>query len=262
MDRSFAARLGQLGRMALDVLLPPLCLSCGEEVDGAGRLCAPCWSRVSFVAPPFCALCGIPFPYDPLGGSAGAEGEGALCGACAASPPVHGRARAVLRYDEHSRPLVLRLKHADRLEGAPAFGRWMARAGAELLAPGTLVAPVPLHRWRLFHRRYNQAALLALALARAAGPEVACRPDLLVRRRRTPPQGGLGRAARARNVAGAFALRPGLEDEVRGRAIVLVDDVLTTGATLSACARPLLRAGAARVDSIVLARVVRDEMAP
>jgi ComF family protein len=251
----FAERssLVAFARRALDVLLPPVCLSCGVEVDAPGRLCAACWSRVTFLAPPFCACCGLPFDYD--------LGPGALCAACAAAPPRFGRARAVLRYDEHSRGLILRLKHADRLEGAGAFGAWMARAGAELLDPGTLVAPVPLHRWRLLRRRYNQAALLALHVARAAGEEVEAVTDLLARRRATPAQAGLGRAQRARNVQGAFVVRPHHEEIVRGRHVVLVDDVLTTGATLEACARPLLRAGAARVDALVLARVVRDEVA-
>lgn len=249
--RQLVGQGGILAARMLDVLLPPVCLNCGEVVDSPGRLCAPCWTGISFIAPPFCACCGLPFPFD--------LGPGALCAACIASPPRYGRARAVLRYDDHSRGLVLRLKHADRLEGAAAFGLWMARAGADLLAPGSLIAPVPLWRWRLFRRRYNQSALLALGIGRAAGPELTVIPDLLVRRRSTGSQAGLGRTQRARNVQGAFALGPAHGEVVRGRAVVLVDDVLTTGATLEACARPLLRAGATRVDALVLARVVRDE---
>jgi ComF family protein len=159
----------------------------------------------------------------------------------------------VLVYDDSSRRLVLGFKHADRLEPVPAFGRWLARAGAELIEAADLIAPVPLHRWRLFRRRYNQAGLLAQALGRVADCPVA--PDLLVRRRSTPSQGGLGRAGRRRNVAGAFALRPGREARVRGRRILLIDDVHTTGATLGECARVLRRAGAASVDALTLARV-------
>jgi ComF family protein len=230
---------------ALDVLLPPRCLGCGVTVDQNGLLCTECWSGLSFIAPPLCACCGLPFAYEVAARS--------QCAACLASPPDFERARAVLVYDDASRRLVLGFKHADRLEAAPAFGRWLARAGAELTAEADLITPVPLHRWRLFQRRYNQAGLLAQALGRVAGRPVA--PDLLVRSRRTPSQGGLGRAGRRRNVAGAFAVRPGREAQVRGRRILLIDDVHTTGATLGECARALRRAGAASVDALTLARV-------
>lgn len=230
---------------ALDALLPPRCLSCGRAVDRQGGLCGACWSALTFIAPPACACCGLPFEY-------AVEGEN-LCGACMAAPPPFARARAVLVYDDASRPLILGFKHGDRTHAAPPFGGWLARAGAELLADADLLAPVPLHRWRLFMRRYNQAALLARETGRAAG--VVAVPDLLVRRRRTRSQGGLDRQGRHRNVAGAFALRrPGA---VEGKRVVLVDDVLTTGATLGECARVLLRAGARRVDVLTLARVVK-----
>lgn len=230
---------------ALDALLPPRCLSCGRPVDRQGGLCGACWSALTFIAPPACTCCGLPFEY-------AVEGEN-LCGACVAAPPLFARARAVLVYDDASRPLILGFKHGDRTHAAPPFGVWLARAGAELLTDADLLAPVPLHRWRLFMRRYNQAALLAQETGRAAG--VAAVPDLLVRRRRTRSQGGLDRQGRHRNVAGAFALRrPGA---VEGKRVVLVDDVLTTGATLGECARVLLRAGARRVDVLTLARVVK-----
>ncbi len=230
----------------LDALLPPRCLCCGAGVDRQGGLCPGCWTGLSFIAPPFCACCGLPFEYEAQAGS--------LCGACLAEPPAFGRARAVLVYDDGSRPLVLSFKHGDRLHAAGAYGGWLARAGKELLADADLVAPVPLHWGRLFRRRYNQAALLAQALSRQAG--VPTMPDLLVRRRATPTQGGLDRLGRHRNVKGAFALRAG--QTVAGRRVVLVDDVLTTGATLAECARVLIRAGAARVDVLTLARVVKS----
>jgi len=239
------ARLGRVAGAALDIVLPPRCLGCGVTVDQNGLLCGDCWSGLSFIAPPLCDCCGLPFAYQVAARS--------RCAACLASPPEFDRARAVLVYDDASRRLVLGFKHADRLEGAPAFGRWLARAGAELTAAADLIVPVPLHRWRLFRRRYNQAGLLALALGRVAERPVV--PDLLVRRRATPTQGGLGRRGRQRNVAGAFALRPGREPQVRGRRVLLVDDVHTTGATLNACARALRRAGAASVDALTLARV-------
>jgi ComF family protein len=230
---------------ALDLLLPPRCLGCGVPVDRNGLLCTECWSGLNFIAPPLCDCCGLPFAY--------AVAERTRCAACLAVPPDFARARAVLVYDDASRRLILGFKHADRLEAAPAFGRWLARAGAELAAGADLIVPVPLHRWRLFRRRYNQAAVLALALGREVGRPVV--PDLLVRRRATPSQGGLGRAGRRRNVAGAFALRRGPADRVAGRRILLVDDVHTTGATVGACARVLRQAGAAAVDVLTLARV-------
>ncbi|WP_431855751.1 ComF family protein [Azospirillum sp.] len=239
------AALGRVALAALDALLPPRCLSCGGAVDRQGGLCGPCWSTLTFIAPPACACCGLPFEY-------AVEGE-TLCGACIASPPPFARARSVLVYDDASRPLLLGFKHGDRTHAAKPFGVWLARAGAELLADADLLAPVPLHRWRLFLRRYNQAALLAREAGRTSG--VAVVPDLLVRRRRTRSQGGLDRTGRQRNVAGAFALRrPG---SVEGKRVVLVDDVLTTGATVGECARVLRRAGAAQVDVLTLARVVK-----
>ncbi len=232
---------------ALGLLLPPRCLVCGGVVEGAGAVCAACWPGITFLGPPHCAACGYPFAFDP--------GPGALCGSCAARRPSWRRARAVIAYDEASRAPVLAFKHRDRIDAAPAFGVWMARAGAELLADADVLVPVPLHRARLLRRRYNQAALLAQAIARASGVPAAL--DSLVRTRRTPSQGRLSPPARRRNVAGAFALRAGRAHLVADRRVVLVDDVMTTGATAEACTRTLLGAGAAAIDVLTLARVVR-----
>ena len=239
--------IGRVARFALDLLLPPRCLSCTETVGEPGTLCSECWTQIAFLAPPFCVGCGRPFDFD--------LGPDAVCGACARSRPIFGRARAVLRYDDASRPLIISFKHRDRTDAAPAFGKWMARAGAELLADADLLVPVPLHRYRLIARRYNQSALLAQAIATESG--IGCAPDLLVRTRATKSQGRLRTRERERNVRGAFAVRARRLEQLRDRRIILVDDVMTTGATATASAKALLRAGAAAVDVLTLARVVR-----
>lgn len=233
-----------LGALALDALLPGRCLRCGAIVGAAGALCAACWDAMSFIAPPLCARCGQPFEVDPMGA--------VECAACLAEPPAYRRARAVFRYDAASRDLILRFKHADRTSAAPHMAQWMARAGAELLAEADAIVPVPLHRWRLWRRRYNQAALLALALARLAGKP--CIPDALVRVRATPSQGLMGRSQRRRNVRGAFHAARGAD--IAGRRVLLIDDVLTSGATVDECVRALERGGAECVDVLTLARVV------
>lgn len=240
-----ARHLRRLGRAALAAALPPRCLLCGEIAAMPEALCGRCWTGMTFFAPPWCAVCGLPFAH-PLG-------EGAVCADCARGRRNWDRARAALRYDRNSRGLVLALKHADATHLAGAFGRWMRQAGAELLGEADLLVPVPLHWTRLFRRRYNQAALLAHAIRAAGGPPVV--PDGLLRRRRTPAQGHLGPLARARNVRGAFALRPGVE--VAGRRVVLIDDVMTTGATAEECARVLRRAGAGFVGVLTLARALK-----
>jgi ComF family protein len=233
----------------LDAVLPPRCLKCGEVVAAAGALCPTCWQQLSFLSPPCCACCGQPFDFD--------LGSDALCGACTLNPPAFDRARAVLRYDEASRDLVLAFKHADRTSLAPTFGAWLGRAGRELLAESDLIVPVPLHWSRLFTRRYNQAALLAQELGKLSGKPVI--PDLLIRRRATQKQGHLGRLARQRNVAGAFALHPRRLESLVGRRILLVDDVVTTGATVTNCAKVLRKGGADAVNVLAVARVIQAD---
>ena len=239
-------RLAALGGGLLNALLPPRCLACGVLVEQTGALCGTCWESIDFIGPPLCACCGLPFDYD--------LGPDAICGACSREPPPLDRIRAVMAYGDTSRRLIGGFKYRDRTEGGPAFASWMLRAGEEVLADAELIHPVPLHWTRLFTRRYNQSALLAQGLGRAAGRPVAM--TLLRRTRRTPPQVRLSAAARQRNVTGAFAVKPGRRAALEGQRVLLVDDVLTTGATLSACAKALRRAGAAGVDALVLARVV------
>ena len=235
------------GRSMLDAVLPPRCIACGGIVGAGTALCADCWPGLDLITAPQCARCGLPFDFD--------LGEGALCGGCAASPPAFERARAALRYNDLSARLIVGFKRADRTHLVPAFARWLQRAAGPLLDEADLVACVPLHRRRLLARRYNQSAMLALALSRLAGRPVAI--DLLARTRATPSQGGLNRNQRFDNVRGAIAVRPHRAALVPGRRILLVDDVFTTGATVEACARVLYRAGAAGVDVVTLARVVR-----
>lgn len=234
-------------RRAVDLVLPPRCLGCGDLVGAPGAVCPACWAGIDFIAPPLCRCCGLPFDYD--------EGPDAVCGDCARSPPVYGRARSAMVYNDTSRRLVLAFKHADRIDAAPAWGDWLSRAGGALLADADMLVPVPLHRGRLISRRYNQAALIAQALGRVSGLPVCV--DALRRIRATPSQGRMNRSQRERNVAGAFAVADRRRDRVGDARIVLIDDVMTTGATLAACVQPLLHAGAANVDVLTLARVVR-----
>ena len=238
-------QLRRIGRGFVDILLPPRCLACGETVEEPDALCGKCWGGITFFTPPWCIGCGLPFPH-PMG-------DDAVCGDCAREQRAWDRARAVLRYDKNSRSLVLGLKHADHTHVANAFGRWMHRAGGEALLGADLAVPVPLHWTRLLQRRYNQAALLAHAIHAAGGPPVAA--DWLVRRRRTRSQGHLGATARENNVRGAIALRR--DRSVAGKRVVIVDDVMTTGATANECARVLKRAGAEFVGVLTLARALR-----
>lgn len=239
-------------RFALDVALPPLCPSCREPLgDGAG-LCASCWSKLSLIEPPYCTRLGIPFTYDP--------GPGLLSMEAIANPPSYDRARAAVRYDDVARALVHAFKYGDRLDLAPMMGRWMARAGRELVDGADALVPVPLHWRRLWARRFNQSAALAAAIGGPA--EVPVLHGALNRVRATPQQVGLSKAQRADNMQGAFRVAPERKADIAGRRLVLVDDVLTSGATAEASARALLRAGAAHVDVLVFARVVAGGRSP
>jgi ComF family protein len=238
-------------RLALDIALPTLCVACREPVSGEG-VCAACWAKLSFIAQPYCPRLGIPFVYDP--------GPELLSMEAIANPPAYQRARAAVRYDDVARTLVHALKYQDRTDLAPAMGRWMARAGRELLEGADALVPVPLHWRRGWSRRYNQSGALARVIERQTGVKLAS--EALRRVRPTQQQIGLSRSERASNVQGAFKVASDRKADIAGRRLVLVDDVLTSGATVDACARALLRAKAASVDVLVFARVVDTHKAP
>ena len=238
--------LGALGRGVADLLLPPLAHDSPEATASAG-LTPDAWSRVTFLEDPVCDGCGAGFEMD------GGVFASPRCAACLAAPYAFARARAACVYDEASRGLILRFKHGDHQPFAPLFARWISRAAAPLLDEADAVVPVPLHRLRLLSRRFNQAAEIARPLAREAGLDYLA--DALVRQTRTTSQGGKSARGRRLNVKKAFALTADGQRRVRGRRILLVDDVLTTGATAEACARALLEAGARAVDLAVVARV-------
>jgi ComF family protein len=230
-----------------DTLYPPVCLACRNAISRAEALCPQCWSAMRFIERPFCERLGTPFEQD--------LGPGRLSARAVEDPPVFARARAVARFEDGpARKLAHRLKYSDRGELARPMARWMARAGADLLAEADVVVPVPLHAFRLWRRRFNQAAALARAIARESGRRYEGR--WLIRVKATRSQVGLTRAQRAENVQGAFRVAEGAS--LRNLRIVLIDDVLTSGATANAASRILLRAGAAQVDLIVFARVVTE----
>ncbi|MGL4397403.1 MAG: ComF family protein [Hyphomicrobium sp.] len=229
----------------MNVVLPPVCLACTDRLLTHDALCASCWRQIQFIRPPLCDRLGIPLPFD--------TGGTMISAAAMADPPDFDRARAVAQFSGLMRDLIHDLKFRDRHDARRLFGRWLAEAGAALIADCDVIVPVPLARRRLFTRRFNQAALLANEIARTAGKQTA--PLALERVRAARPQVGLTRHERRRNVAGAFAVPPRHAASVAGRAVLLVDDVITTGATVSAAAKALKRAGATRVDVLALAIV-------
>lgn len=234
----------------INVIYPPRCLACAEPTDAPGGLCPGCWRETHFIHGTTCAKCGTPL----IGEEAGPAD---LCEGCQRHPPAWDRGRAAMLYRGAARKVILGLKHGDRLDMVKPLAGWMATAGRPLLAETDLIAPVPLHWRRLLRRRYNQSAELARRLAALSGKPAVV--DLLTRRRFTTPQEGMNRETRLRNQAGAFLVTPRRVEAVRGKAVLLIDDVLTSGATLSACADTLRAPGAARVDVLVLARVAFED---
>jgi ComF family protein len=244
MRRAGTAAAGGLARL----LFPPLCVGCRTIVAEPGTLCPACWPRLRFLEAPWCAVLGTPFAHE--------MGEGAVSPAAIADPPPFARARSAVAFGGVARDIVHNLKYRDRTDLAPWMAKWMARAGAELLADADVVVPVPLHRRRFFTRRFNQSAELARHLSAQRGLKFA--PELVERIKRTRQQVGLERRAREDNMRGAFAVPKVMRERVKGAKVLVVDDVYTTGATVKAVSAALMRAGAGRVDVLTFARALRD----
>jgi len=249
--RDDLSALTGFGRKVSDILLPPLCTACSRAVDTHENLCAECWADVDFICRPYCDVLGVPLPYDPGGLTVSA--------AALTQKPRYDRARIVARYTGVMRKLVHAMKYSDQLDGHRLFGRWMNKAATDLINDVDILIPVPLSRRRLWLRRFNQAAFLADALSVETG--VTANPMILSRNRATRSQVGLTLSQRRKNVSGAFGVKRRAKKSVQGANILLVDDVITTGATVDACAHTLKTAGAARVDVIALARVTDNDLA-
>lgn len=231
----------------VDFVFPPRCPLCGEGIAAQAGLCAACWEELVIPGKPACTACSLPFQDGARGGR--------LCRPCQTRPPLHDGIAAATIYNETSRKLVLAFKHGSRIALAPMLARQIA-ARLEVVDEGWLIVPVPLHRWRLWQRGFNQAALLATEIARLTGAKLAV--DALVRRKNTPMLGGLGARDRQRVLAGAIAVRSERSHVLRGAQVLLVDDVLTSGTTSDACIMALKNAGAARVMVGCFARVLED----
>lgn len=229
----------------LNLLIPLRCAKCGLILEKSQGLCTDCWPLIHFITKPYCECCGFPFDFEIQ--------EGAFCGTCHHTKPPYKTVRSVFIYTPESKGLILKFKHTDSIHSAPLFGEWMARLVGDLEDP--LCVPVPLHWTRLFMRTYNQAGLLAQEIAKRNSWTYS--PSLLIRKRRTLSQGHLSKKQRAKNIEHAFTVPLRKKKELLGKTIVLVDDVFTTGVTLHACSKTLLKAGAKEVHGVTLGRVVK-----
>ncbi|MFN0191917.1 MAG: ComF family protein [Aestuariivirga sp.] len=235
-----------LWRRLADAIAPPRCVACNADVGEPASLCSSCWQALRLIEPPCCPVLGTPFPYD--------QGEGTMSPAALAAPPAWDAARAAVAYDGVARRIVQAFKYRDRAEAGELMARMTARAGLDLLREADVIVPVPLHRLRLWQRRFNQAALLAQRLAASAQRPYS--PQLLTRTRRTRQQVGLDHEGRRKNMRNAFRVPEAAMPEIAGRRVALVDDVRTTGATAEACAKALKAAGASHVSVLTFALVL------
>ncbi|MBY0501775.1 MAG: ComF family protein [Alphaproteobacteria bacterium] len=239
-----------LFRSIVDLLIPYRCVKCGIILENEAGLCTSCWPLIPFITKPYCECCGLPFDFN--------IDEGALCALCSHSPPFFKTARSVFSYCEESKDLILKFKHTDTISSAPLFARWMVRLHEK--GENLLCIPVPLHWTRLFMRTYNQAALLAKAMAKYGGWEYSS--SYLIRKYRTLSQGNFSKNERIKNVKRAFEVPQKKKKQLLGRKVLLVDDVFTTGATLNACSKVLLKAGVLEVHALTLGRVVSSNQLP
>jgi len=230
----------------LDIIYPPHCISCGDSVSQNGTICAHCWGDINFITDPQCYICGFPFDFEAL--------EGSVCAGCTKNPPRFAKARSVFLYDDASRKMITSFKYNDRIENRAAYARWMARVGADMIREADFIIPVPLHFFKLLIRKYNQAALLSHELAKIVDKKVLARA--IIRKKYTKTQAAFSHKGRFKNIGGAFKINPKYQQILHGKKILLVDDVITTGATADECAKVLLKAGVERVELLTLAKTL------
>ncbi|MGH1375774.1 MAG: ComF family protein [Alphaproteobacteria bacterium] len=243
------AQTCKIASSAIDIVLPPRCPVNGQLVDVQGMISHDAWTKLEFITAPYCTHCGVPFDFE--------TSNDEKCMDCLTHPPVYDSARAALRYNDTSRDLILGFKHGDKTHVAPSFVPWLQRCGAGCLPNAAYLIPVPLHPKRLLVRRYNQAAVIAHNLSKEVGiPHLS---DAMRRVRATPSQGHLSGGARARNVAKAFDVMPRYRDDLKGKSVILMDDVYTTGATVNECTKTLKQYGVSHVHVLTLARVLNEE---
>lgn len=235
----------------INFILPPRCIVTGDIVDTQGMVSGSVWGKLNFISSPYCNCCGFPFDYD-----LDSLGEGNLCAVCLKYPPIYDKARSALVYDDASRDIILGYKHGDQTYALPTFLPWLERAGADLFDGVDYIMPVPLHPFRLLRRRFNQSGLMAQILGKER--RLDCLVDGLKRIRATPVQGFLERSERKKNVKNAFRVSDKYTQSLKGKNILLIDDVLTTGATISECTKELKRHGVNEVRILTLARVVKS----
>lgn len=231
----------------IDMILPPRCVHCGDMASVAHKLCGPCWKKIQFITAPHCRICGWPFAFH--------QEQSMICGACSRQPPLFTQGRSAFHYDDGSRRMIIQFKHHDGTYLAPAFADFMHQAAPDLLATTDVLIPIPLHRWRLFRRQYNQAALLVHELKKRT--QIPALYNILQRHKSTISQKGLSKQARAENVRDVFVVPVPKRPLLQGKVITLVDDVWTTGATLTAGCRALLSSGVKEVRVLTLARVIK-----